>query len=86
METISLRLEDEFLQDVERIMKKYRYSTKTEFVRAAIRDKIKELQKEELLKRVSLLAGSSKKKTTDEQLHEAGERVAKIYEKKYGLK
>jgi len=83
METISLRLEDEFLQDLERVMQKYRYSTKTEFVRAAIRDKINWLKKEELLKKVAVLSGSSGKKTSDEQLHEAGEKAFEILEKKF---
>ena len=54
-------------------MKKHRYTTKTEFIREAIRDKIKELEKEEALIRVKALYGASKRKTTDKQLHKAGE-------------
>ncbi|MEK6927911.1 MAG: ribbon-helix-helix domain-containing protein [Nanoarchaeota archaeon] len=83
METISLRLEDKFLQDVERVMQKFRFSTKTEFVRAAIRDKIKELEKEEIIKKMGMLAGSSKKKTTDEELHKAGEKAFESLERKF---
>jgi len=44
MESISLKLEKEFLQNIEKAMKKHNYSTKTEFIREAIRDKIKELE------------------------------------------
>ncbi len=47
MESISLKLEKAFLQDIEKVMKKHNYSTKTEFIREAIRDKIKELEKQE---------------------------------------
>lgn len=83
METISLRLEETFLRDLERIMKKYRYSTKTEFVRAAIRDKMGNIEKEELLMNLDKIAGKSKRKTTDEDLHKAREKLARIYENKF---
>ena len=49
MESISLKLEKNFLQDIEKTMRKFRYATKTEFIRQAIRDKIIDLKKEELL-------------------------------------
>ena len=86
MESISLKLEPDFLQHMEKTMKRCRYSTKTEFIRTAIRDKIKELEKEETLKNIDKLFGSSKHKTTDEQLHEAGEKAFKQLEKKFGFK
>lgn len=82
METISLRLDTEFLKDIERAMKKHRYSTTTEFIREALRDKISRLRKEETLQVVERLAGSSKKKTTDEELEKARDKVMKYYEKK----
>ena len=44
MENISLKLEKEFRKAMEEIMKKHNYMTKTEFIREAIRDKIKELE------------------------------------------
>lgn len=75
METVSLKLEPELLHDVEKAMQKNGYSTKTEFIREAIRDKVKDLEKEEALKRVMKLYGASKRKTTDEELHAAGERA-----------
>ena len=75
MESISLKLEDEFLKDIQSIMKKHRYSTKTEFIREAIRDKIKDLEKEELILRAKSLYGASKRKTTDSQLHAAREKA-----------
>ena len=71
MEAVSLKLEDAFLRDIESIMKKHRYTTKTEFIREAIRDKIRDLEKEELLLKAKNLYGASKRKTTDAQLHKA---------------
>ncbi|MFP4118315.1 MAG: hypothetical protein ACLFTR_05330 [Candidatus Woesearchaeota archaeon] len=46
METITLRVDKEFSKEIERSMHPY-YSTKTEFIREAIRDKIKRIRKEE---------------------------------------
>ena len=56
--------------------------TKTEFIRESVRDKIRELEKQETLKNVEKLFGSSKHKTSDEDLHNAGERAFRQLEKK----
>jgi len=50
MENISLKLERNFLQAIEKVMKKHNYMTKTEFVREAIRDKIRKLEEREIVK------------------------------------
>jgi len=50
MENISLKLEKEFLKELERVMKKHNYMTKTEFIRESIRDKIKKLEVKEVVK------------------------------------
>ena len=73
MEAVSLKLEDTFLKDIEKSMKRHRYTTKTEFIREAIRDKIKDLEKEEALIKLKKLYGASRIRTTDEQRHKAGE-------------
>ncbi|MBU0627650.1 MAG: ribbon-helix-helix domain-containing protein [Nanoarchaeota archaeon] len=81
MEAVSLKLEDTFLKDIEKSMKRNRYTTKTEFIREAIRDKIRDLEKEEALLRVRKLYGASKRKTTDEELHKSGEKAFEELEK-----
>lgn len=86
MEAVCIKLEESFLEDIEEIMKKQRYTTKTEFIREAIRDKIRQFEKEEALLKVRKLYGSSKRKTTDEHIHKAGEKVMKELEKEYGIK
>lgn len=83
METISLKLEDRLLEEIDKKLVKHRYSTRTEFIRDAIREKLSELEKEQLLKAVAELSGSSKRKTTDEQLHAARERLVEKYEKNF---
>ena len=80
MENISFKLEPEFMKVIEKIMKKHLYTTKTEFIREAVRDKIKELEKQKMLKNLEKVFGSSKHKTTDEDLHRARARLIKRYE------
>jgi metal-responsive CopG/Arc/MetJ family transcriptional regulator len=49
METVSLKLEENFLVAIQKVMKKYNYMTKTEFIRESIRDKIKKLEEKEII-------------------------------------
>ena len=83
MEAISLKLEEGLLKEIDQKIIMYRYSTRTEFIRDAIREKLSELEKEKLLKAVAKLKGISKRKTTNEQLHDARERAFKIIENKF---
>ena len=83
MESVSLKLENEFLKIIEKTMKKHNYSTKTEFIREAIRDKIDELEKKEALTRLQKIYGASKRKTTDEALHIARERAFDELDKRF---
>jgi len=53
MENISLKLEKEFLKVIEAVMKKHNYMTKTEFIREAIREKIKKLEEKETMGHIS---------------------------------
>ena len=50
MENISLKLEKEFLKAIENVMKKHNYMTKTEFIREAIREKVKKLGEKETIR------------------------------------
>ena len=83
METVCIKLENEFAQDIAKAMKKHRYTTKTEFVREALRNKLSQLEKEEIILKVKSVYGASKRRTTDEQLHEAGEKAIKELEREF---
>ena len=86
METISLKMEESLLKEIDEKLTKHRYSTRTEFIRDAIREKLSDLEKEKLLKIVAKLRGSSKRKTTDEQLHNAREKAFELLETKFKAK
>ena len=49
MENISLKIEKNFLEAIEKIMSRHNYMTKTEFIRESIRDKIRKLEEKEIL-------------------------------------
>lgn len=49
MENISLKLEKNFLEAITKVMRKHNYTTKTEFIRESIRDKIRKLEEQEII-------------------------------------
>jgi len=81
--TISIRFEDEFLHSIEAVMKGHHYSTKAEFIREAIRDKVKDLETEEALMRLDKISGSSKRLTTTEQMRKAKKEAFEALASKY---
>lgn len=88
MEVVSIKFEDEFLDTIEKSMKKHNYTTKAEFVREAIRDKLNDLEKSEYVLRALRLYGAGKAKhgaITDEKLHIAREKAARELAKELGV-
>ncbi len=81
MESVSIKLEEHLAHDLKNVMRKHRYATKTEFIREAVRDKIKDLEKNELLLNLKKLHGASKRKTTDTQVHATREKIFAELEK-----
>jgi len=83
MEIISLKLDEHLLKHIDASLKKYNFSTRTEFVRDAIRRHLRELEKQECLRNLALYRGSlkGKAKMSDE---EAGELAIKKKLKKKG--
>jgi hypothetical protein len=85
METLTFKAEEAFVKEMEEAMSPS-YSTKTEFIREAIRDKINDLEKKRALKALYDNFGKGRHhQTTDEDDRRAREQVAKEYAKKFGL-
>ena len=55
-ENISFKLESNFLNAMNKVMKRHNYMTKTEFIREAIRDKIQKLEEKEILEDKDLMS------------------------------
>lgn len=85
MEIISLKLDEHLLRSIDSNLKKYNFSTRTEFVRDAIRQQLKELEKQECLRKLALYKGSLKGKArmSDEK---AGELAFQKIAKELGVK
>ncbi|MBS1266387.1 MAG: putative nickel-responsive regulator [Candidatus Woesearchaeota archaeon] len=82
MKSISLKIDNTFLEDINKTIKQNRYSTRTEFIREAIRDKIKQLEKEKAIRKLAFLKGSLNPKMSDD---EAGKIAIKEIAKRFDL-
>jgi len=97
MENICLRLDSALSRQIARDIKEFRYSTKTEFIREAIRSKLRELEQERAKKKAwqalfaarGIFKGKGKAKT-DEEFYklreEAGKEFTGILEKRFSQK
>jgi len=85
MESITIKVEESFAKEMESAMKPD-YSTKTEFIREAIRDKIKIIRKEKIDKELLNLFGKSKSKTALKENEIIKEKAGKELAKKLGIK
>ena len=75
METISLKLDESMLHNLDENLRKHNFSTRTEFIRTAIRDKLEDLSRDDLIKEFMKFRGKSKKKTTYEENMKTREKV-----------
>ncbi|MEK6822441.1 MAG: ribbon-helix-helix domain-containing protein [Nanoarchaeota archaeon] len=81
METVSIKLDEDFARRIERIMKQQHYVTKSEYIREALRQKVLAAELGERLRRVRKDLGIPKRRTTDAQLHAAGEKAVEELER-----
>ena len=79
---ISLKLEDSFLDNVDDIVKKEGYQSRTEFIRNALREKVEAAKLRQAMLEISHLKGASKKKTSDEELERIREKAFEEIDKK----
>lgn len=82
-EMISLKLEDSFLDNIDSIVKKEGYQSRTEFIRNALREKVEASKLKEAMIELSKLKGASKKKTSDEELERIREKAFEDIDKKF---
>ena len=83
---ISLKLDKEMLDRIDNNLKKHNYGTRTEFIRSTLREKLDDIEKQELIAEFLSLRGKGKRKTTDAELHKTKLKVFKEYAEKLGLK
>ncbi|MBN1385673.1 ribbon-helix-helix protein, CopG family [Candidatus Woesearchaeota archaeon] len=66
-EMITLKLDREFLRDIDEMVKHRHYHNRTEFIREALREKLTAEEKEYMLAHLKKIRGSAKKKVTKEE-------------------
>jgi len=76
MKTISLKVDKSTLTQIENLSKRFYYSTQTEFIREAIRDKIKQLEMENFTRELSSFKGKSKSNINDKELRKIREKLS----------
>lgn len=87
MQTVTLKMEDSLLEDIDSTLAKHRYSTRTEFIRDAIRGKLTQLEKEEAIRNLEAMRGCLKGKARSGlSEEEVGEIAFDKIAKKLGVK
>ena len=84
MKTISLKLSETVAKEIDTVMGKFPYNTKSEFIREAIREKLYEFRYghsyKEAMRNLRNNFGASKVKTTPEDDRKIREKVSKELE------
>ena len=84
MESITIKVHEGMLKEIEKCIKPS-YGTKSEFIREAIREKLEEKRKQEIIEKLRQGLGSVKRKTTPKEEEEIGERVVMEIAKELGI-
>ncbi len=84
MEAVCIKMNDKVMEEMESCIEEENYSTKTEFIREAVREKIKAIRKERALRLLEANLGAAKTKVSDRRHREIREQVGREYAKKYG--
>lgn len=77
METVTVKFQEDVLKKIDTSINKHNFNSRTEFIREAVRDKITELNREDLIKEFLKFRGKAKKKTTYEENRRTRELVSK---------
>jgi metal-responsive CopG/Arc/MetJ family transcriptional regulator len=67
MEIVTVKFQEDILKKIDKTIAEHDFNSRTEFIREAVRDKIKGLDREDLIREFVKLKGSAKKRKTDEE-------------------
>ncbi|MBI2108475.1 ribbon-helix-helix protein, CopG family [Candidatus Woesearchaeota archaeon] len=85
MESITIKVEENLAKEIDKAMKPY-YSTKTEFIREAIREKLMLLRKGQAMEELGKHFGKAKAKTGYDEERQIREKVGREFAKKFGIR
>ena len=81
-ELITFKMEHDFLKDVDSTAKSAGFHNRTEFIRAALREKVEEVKLRQAMILLAPLKGAAKKKTSEKELERIREKVFEEFDKK----
>ena len=84
MESITIKVEESLASEINSAINPY-YSTKTEFIREAIREKLKNIKKEKAIYALKDYFGKAKTKTSLKEDRIIREKVGKEFAKKFSI-
>ncbi|MFC1697416.1 CopG family ribbon-helix-helix protein [Nanoarchaeota archaeon] len=77
MDIITVRFQENIIEELDKTILKHNFNSRTEFIREAVRDKLSELSRNELIQEFMKFRGKAKVKTSDKRLREIREEVSK---------
>lgn len=77
MEVVTVKFQEDVLERIDESIARNNFNSRTEFIREAVRDKLAELNKEDLIKEFLKFKGKAKKQTTCEENRKTREIVSK---------
>ena len=77
MEVVTVKFQEDILKKIDKTIVEHNFNSRTEFIREAVRDKLVELSKEELMTEFLKFRGKAKNKTTYEENKITKEKVSK---------
>ena len=88
MEVISVKFKPEVLRRIDKQIETHNFTSRTEFIREAVRDKMAALTREEAIEKFMAMRGTLKPRTTksDEEIREeVSKEMLAEYKKKFNL-
>jgi metal-responsive CopG/Arc/MetJ family transcriptional regulator len=67
MDVVSVKFQEDILKKMDKSIELHNFNSRTEFIREAVRDKLADLSRDELVVEFMKFSGKSKIKTTDEE-------------------
>ena len=80
---ITLKLERNFLKEIDLIVRSQNYQNRTEFIRTALRDKVEKARTREIMEEILSLKGLASKKTSDKDLERLRTKAFEELEKEF---
>ncbi|MFO8016961.1 MAG: ribbon-helix-helix domain-containing protein [Candidatus Woesearchaeota archaeon] len=77
MEVVTVKFREDVLKKIDSSIKDHNFNSRTEFIREAVRDKLTNLSRDELIKEFMKFRGKARVKVSDKRLREIRDEASK---------